>query len=343
MQTRNDVAIPSGKRAGGPPSEEAAAGLEDGWDPSRWATLLDRIDVRLGDVGLKYWGPPLWLEVTMTGPDSDLWPTVSSQEHSWNWQSSEACATVAEMADNGAGDVELLAVAGRYTLENLVLNAVHEIGEWLRFDGERLFHSHAPLGPSAGPTSDQGNGPVEISFSYATGPFATGEAGERRVGAAAEPSAPEEPLAGPQARGAGRFTYLPGVSITFTTDGPLVESATERVPSGAGSPDVDALALKLGVTWSQRTLQAVALGEETGLRASARDVHRALVAYETQRICGALYIDSQTKWHLDGVCEADAVSPKGPGLPAEPGLMGASNASAPTTGIRISVGYNGTA
>lgn len=316
----------------------AAAGLEDGWDPSRWATLLDRIDVRLGDVGLKYWGPPLWLEVTMTGPDSDLWPTVSSQEHSWNWQSSDACTKVAEMANSGAGDDELLALAGRYTLENLVLNAVHEIGEWLRLDGKRLFHSHAPLGPSAGPTSDQGNGPVEISFSYATG-----EARGQPGGNPAEPSTFEAPFAGPQARGAGRFTYLPGVSIAFTTDGPLVDNATGRVPSGAGSPGVDALALQPGVTWSQRTLQAVALGEETGLRASARDVHRALVAYETQRICGALYIDSRTQWHLDGVYEADAVSPKGPGLPAEPGLIGASNASAPTTGIRVSVAYNGTA
>lgn len=340
MQIRNGLAISSSEQPGGSSPEPAAVPFEAQWDPSRWASLLDRIDVRLCDVGLKFWGPPLWLEVTMTGPDSDQWPAVSSQQHSWNWQSSEACTTVTEMINGGAGDVALLEVAGRYTLENLVLNAVHEIGEWLRFDGERLFHSHAPVDPALKPSSDQGNGTVEIGFSYARS-----EAGERQADDLADSSTPQEPIAGLRASSADRFTYLPEVIITFTAYGPLIESATRTATPGAPSLAVEAVPAPLGVAWSQRTLQAVELDEEAGLRAAARDVHRALVAYEAQRICSALYVDSVTQWHLDGVSEADtaATSPKAASVLIEPGLRRSSNASASTTGLRISVAYNGDA
>lgn len=39
------------------------------------------------------------------------------------------------IAEAGADDQVLLGAASRYGLENLLVNAVHEIGEWLRLDG----------------------------------------------------------------------------------------------------------------------------------------------------------------------------------------------------------------
>ena len=50
-----------------------------GRDQARWVRILDRIEHRQPDVGLRFWGLPLWLEVTMTGPDSDRWPAIRDQ------------------------------------------------------------------------------------------------------------------------------------------------------------------------------------------------------------------------------------------------------------------------
>lgn len=336
MQIRSGLASSSSTQPGTSCPEPAVSVLEIGWDPSRWAALLDRIDVRLGDVGLKFWGPPLWLEVTMTGPDSDLWPAVSSERHSWNWLSSEACTTVTELTNDGAGDAALLAAAGRYTLENLVLNAVHEIGEWLRFDGERLFHAHAP----AGRASDQGNGAVDIAFSYSHT-----EPGAPPADDPAVCATPPDLAAGPRPSAAGRFTYLPGATITFTPYGPLIGSAARTAAPTTRSTAVEATAPPLALAWSQRTLQAVEIDEEAGLRTAARDVHRALVAYEAQRICNALHIDSVTRWRLDAVSDAGTgdTSAKAVGVVGDPGPGQSSKAGAPTTGLRISVAYHGSA
>ena len=90
----------------------------------------------------------------MKGPDSDLWFLAGQADREWDWQSSAPCPEVAELSDTGADDDELLAPVSRYTIENLILNAAHEIGEWLRLDGQRLFPAHPsrPLPGEASPS-----------------------------------------------------------------------------------------------------------------------------------------------------------------------------------------------
>src|SRR4029453_9466351 len=181
---------------------------DSGCAQARWAKILDRIEHRQPDVGLRFWGPPLWLEVTMIGPDSDLWPTISEQPTAWDWQSSAPCVEVADLANEGADDDRLLAVVGRYTIENLILNAVHEIGEWLRFDGRRLFPAHRPGVATASDHDDQGNGAVTVQLTF-------GQAARRPGAVPAGPA--HEHLRGPhlvrrlaEAAAPSRFTYLPG-------------------------------------------------------------------------------------------------------------------------------------
>ncbi len=99
------------------------------WDERRWATIIDRIEFRQVGTGLRFWGPPLCLEVTMTGPDSDTWWAAAAgdtPDQSWNWQSDTACVEAMRLVAAGADDDTLLFAVGRYPLENLILNTVHE-------------------------------------------------------------------------------------------------------------------------------------------------------------------------------------------------------------------------
>jgi hypothetical protein len=72
----------------------------------------------------------------MTGPYSDRWPANPGRNDSWNWQSTETCVEAERLLDQGTDDDQVVVAVDRYTIENLILNAVHEIGEWLRFDGQ---------------------------------------------------------------------------------------------------------------------------------------------------------------------------------------------------------------
>ena len=253
---------------------------------ARWAKILDRIEHRQPDVGLRFWGPPPWLEVTMTGPDSDLWPTVSEQTTAWDWQSSAPCVEVADLANEGADDDRLLAVVGRYTIENLILNAVHEIGEWFRFDGRRLFPAHGPPGIAApSDRDDQGNGAVTLQFEFGeaarrshaapAGPAPEQQRGRHLVGRLAEVAAPS------------RFTYLPGTTISYEGAGPVIQ----RWSDGA-------LAAAWRSTWSSSTSDAVDADGPEMAALVGRDVHSALVSYEADRICRTFHVDGSRLWSL---------------------------------------------
>lgn len=248
------------------------------WVDARWVKLLDRIDHRDPDVGLRFWGPPLWLEVTMTGPDSDLWPAVSEQVKAWDWQSNTPCEQVAGLAEMGADDDSLLAIVGRYTIENLILNAVHEIGEWFRFDGQRVFSAHTSRAPDR---RDQGNGAVELQVTFAdrspvrAAPVPDDEIGAHLVGRLTDLAA------------APRFTYLPATTITYEAAGPAIHSWADR-ESGAAWRS----------TWSTSTLDAVVANDPEALTLVAQDVHRALVWHEAGRICRAFHVVGRRPWML---------------------------------------------
>jgi hypothetical protein len=254
-----------------------ALGVDDGWVLDRWVRILDRIEHRQPGVGLRFWGPPLWLEVTMTGPDSDLWPTVSDEITSWDWQSATECE-VARLADAGLDDDGLLAVVARYTIENLILNAVHEIGEWFRFDGERVFPAHPSTAAVSSDDDDQGNGKVTVRLAFGESRDPLGAGREERHGS------PMGRL--PDEVAASRFTYLPGTQISYEPAGPVIVT-----PSDTGSSPWRA-------GWSSATRAAMSAAAPELLAAVARDVHGGLVAYEADRICRAFHVDGTRPWRL---------------------------------------------
>ena len=106
---------------------------------------------------------------------------LSEQATAWDWQSSAPCVEVADLANEGADDDRLLAVVGRYTIENLILNAVHEIGEWFRFDGRRLYPAHNSGIAAPSDRDDQGNGAVtlRLEFGQAAADLARSRPGRR--------------------------------------------------------------------------------------------------------------------------------------------------------------------
>ena len=251
--------------------------VDAGWNRARWVRILDRIEHRRVDVGLRFWGPPLWLEVTMVGPDSDLWPTVSKRPTAWDWQSNAPCVEALRLADEGADDDRLLAVVARYTIENLILNAVHEIGEWLRFDGERLFPAHRSGAAAPSGCDRQGNGAVELQVQFGAAahrPVAGDQNGHpllRRLADAA----------------ASRFTYLPGTTIVYDAAGPMIQrwSGGERTTAWRS-------------TWSRATWEAARTEAPDLVALVGRDVHRAIVSHEADRICQAFHLDGSRPWRL---------------------------------------------
>lgn len=245
------------------------------WSPTRWATLLDRIEHRQSDVGLRFWGPPLWLQVTMTGPDSDLWPTIDSRPVAWDWQSNAPCHELARLDAAGATDHELLDVVGRYTIENLILNAVHEIGEWLRFDGRRIFPAHLP--GAAATTEQQGNGEVVVHFTFGPAPSSPPVSAQR-----VDPGIADRVS---ETAAAARFTYLPDATITYEDAGPVIRRWHDGHASDTGRS-----------RWSAATIHAARSGRSDATALIARDVHQAVVSYEADRICRAFHIDGTQPW-----------------------------------------------
>ncbi|MHB1927929.1 MAG: hypothetical protein ACYDEN_05230 [Acidimicrobiales bacterium] len=274
----------------------------------RWVRVLDRMEHRRADVGLRFWAPPLWLEVTMTGPDSDRWPLAGGPDQEWNWQSSEPCLEATELAEAGAGDERLLAVVSRYAVENLILNAVHEIGEWFRLDGRRVFPAHpGRVQPDDDhPVYDDvdGNGPVrtEVGFPATSLPGA----------ALPEPSVAQAGVAARVAAtvAASRFSYLPGTSISYGALGPVVTGPDGPAAAwhGVWSPDV----LQAGPTAVAAGPADHPIGAAAGpadhpigagpadhlTGAVASDVHRALVHYEADRVCRAFHVDGHRVWFV---------------------------------------------
>ena len=263
----------------GTPAPPAA--WPDGWPASRWVRVLDRMEFRQEGVGLRFRGPPLWLEVTMSGPDSDLWPVVGHPDQEWDWQSSTTCVEAEELAAAGAGDSEVLAAASRYAVENLILNAVHEIGEWLRLDGRRLYPAHLPAGGHDGVVVDaDGNGPVRLQVDF-------GAASDRADSRSAGPTAPDAtpvPEGDMAAVAASRFTYLPGTAISYEAAGPVVTryGAAPSVWRSSWSGD------------AARMLRGDPPGD--AVESVARDVHRAVVTHEADRVCRAFRVDGHRAW-----------------------------------------------
>lgn len=269
--------------------------LDRDWEPARWLAILDRIEHRQPGVGLRFWGPPLWLEVTMTGPDSDHWPAISEQASAWDWRSSAACIGATALAAGGADDDELLAIVSRYTIENLILNAVHEIGEWFRFEGQRMFPAHLERHDGRSDGDDQGNGIVTVQVTF--------EPPHRSGGTSPMPSAKRDRdarlvrhLAG--AVPASRFTYLPRTVVSYDVTGPVIKAW----------PDGEAMTAWPS-TWSCATLEAAGVGTEHIRALVVRDVHRALVLHEADRICRAFHVDGERRWSLRVPGQAPATTP----------------------------------
>jgi hypothetical protein len=253
-------------------------GASAGWSTDRWIPILDRIEHRQAHLGLRFWGPPLWLEVTMKGPDSDLWPANIDKDEEWNWQSSSSCTDAARLADEGADDDHILDLVGRYTIENLILNAVHEIGEWLRFDGRRLFPAHP--GRTAPRLDDgQGNGIVQLLVSFASG--------AALVSAATDSDPGNLMTRLTQNVAASRFTYFPEIAVSFERAGPVI-----RRRGGGGD-----LTLWRS-TWSASTIAGAAAPIDELITLITHDVHRALIYFEANRICQAFHVDGRRPWRL---------------------------------------------
>ena len=280
-------------------SECCAPAGDLGWDQARWVGILDRIEYRHPRIGLRFWGPPIWLEVTMCGPDSKSWSiddAGGAADRSWDWQSSAPCPHVAEMIDAGVEDDVLLAIVSRYTLRNLILNSLHEIGEWLRFDARRLFPVHGEWDANsdiADPT--QGNGAVYLCVDFDNA--ASGRAAEdpaREVAQRGRLHARATAEAAPW-----RFTYLPRTVISYGTNGPAITGASNQ----HDEPTV------WESTWSQSTLAAAEASVTELVGALQRDVHRMLAAYETDRICRSLFVDGRQRWFLpaSGTCPVSPV------------------------------------
>jgi hypothetical protein len=254
------------------------------WDQERWVNILDRIEHRDPDVGLRFWGPPLWLEVTMVGPDSDRWPTISEQATTWDWQSDAPCVEATALADEGADDDRLLNVVSRYTIENLILNAVHEIGEWFRFDGQRVFPAHRPRAAAPSDRDDQGNGSVTLQVAFGGTP--------QRSDWSPSVSAPNQQRAGrlvgrlTEAAAASRFTYLPGTAISYDVAGPVIRRWSEPEPTASSR-----------FAWSSSTLRAEGADGADLVALVSRDVHGALVSHEVDRICRAFHVDGSRRWN----------------------------------------------
>jgi hypothetical protein len=266
------------------------------WSQSRWLRILERMEYRHTGIGLRFSVPPLWLEVTMSGPDSDAWSTAgdkNAETQSWDWQSAAPCPEAVDLAEAGADDDELLGLIVKYTVENLILNATHEIGEWLRFDGGRLFPAHL-----RGVDEVQGNGAVRVDVDFDPTPTS----GTARTSHAVYPNQSERIGS---TVGAWRFTYLPGIQIAYDSSGPLVTSA-----DGAST---------WAMAWSTPTLDAVHGPPDELTALVAADVHRVLVRYETDLICRSLYVDGQQDWRLDPDGDRRSTNPPdGDGIHSKP-------------------------
>ena len=257
------------------------------WPQARWGRILDRVELRQAALGLKFWGPPLWLEVTMTGPDSDRWPANPEGNASWNWLSTEACFEAERLLVQGADDDQLVVAVGRYTVENLILNAVHEIGEWLRFDGRRVFPAHPSSQGSPAVADGQGNGSVQLMVTFR--PPARPTPAFRACQSVDDVSAQGQLRRLRELAGPSRFTYLPGTAVQYHAAGPVI-----RLHSNGASTT------GWRSRWSPATLDAVRndADAQTLIGAVQRDVHGAVVAWEADRICRAFYIDRRRPWRL---------------------------------------------
>lgn len=224
----------------------------------------------------------------MSGSDSDLWSTAGiagTQVRSWDWQSLTSCpGLTGPTNNNGDDDDRLLGLVSRYTVENLILNAAHEIGEWLRFDARRVFPAHTAGsdGDAAVGAGGQGNGCVRLMVGFGAAPG---------VPSSSPPSGDDGALRELSSRigavaAAWRFTYLPGVIISYGPGGPEVTDTNPppQVPAHSSSE------------WSMSTI-ALANGKTEDLvEAVVRDVHRLLMRHETDRICGAFHVDGRQAW-----------------------------------------------
>jgi hypothetical protein len=211
----------------------------------------------------------------MEGPDADQWPTVTART-AWDWQSNAPCTEAAELAASGADEARILPVVARYTIENLILNAVHEVGEWLRVDGHRVFPPHPEPAATGG---DQGNGSVTLQFTYGTDVSPSGAVGGPEL--ATSPSQSRRlvgslPLS---------FTYLPQTSISYDEVGPMVTRWSQPHAPWRSS-------------WSPSSSR---LGTSETVE---RGVHRMLVLHEADRICRAFHVDGRRPWRL-ATCAQD--------------------------------------
>ena len=232
----------------------------------------------------------------MTGPDSDLWPRTDGPDREWNWQSSESCLVATELGAVGATDEQMLAAVSRYAVENLILNAVHEIGEWFRLDGSRIFPSH----PDPTRRDDRrmvdddidGNGEVHLELGF---PQDWTSSMPAVSGAPEAWASITERVATIVA--ASRFSYLPGTFVSYGTGGPVVTGADGPGAAWHGA-------------WSSEVVQGAGKAVAADLvdrlvSAVATDVHCALVHYEADRVCRAFHVDGLPVWAVASGRAAD--------------------------------------
>lgn len=223
----------------------------------------------------------------------------------------------------GKDDDRLVAVVGRYTIENLILNAVHEIGEWLRFDGRRLFPAHLPAQIPTLADDAQGNGSVRLATMFrppaASAPGICEQQPVEERSPQGQRRHPTElghltELTGPP----GRFTYLPGTAVHYDPTGPVIRLHTGSRPATGWR-----------ATWSTATLDALRHGAdaEALIGLVQRDVHGAVVAWEADRICRAFCIDGRRPWRLSA-----------PGTPL--GLEATANDQSVDEVVSVTVSYS---
>jgi hypothetical protein len=182
-------------------------------------------------------------------------------------------------------------------VENLILNAAHEIGEWLRFDARRVFASHSAVpGVADGP---QGNGIVDISVHFDAGSVLSvvdgsnwdgsdwdgsgGDgAGETARGGAAERRAVSARAA--EVAAAWRWAFMPEMAISYGPQGPIITEAGRDLWEWR---------------WSASTIDALEAPEAEFVAEVQRDVHQALVWLEADRVCEAFHVDGSRPWHVE--------------------------------------------
>lgn len=286
-----------------PTEPTGTAGLGAAWDDvdAVVAQASDRIRFTHPDVHLSI--SPAATELTWRGPDSD---DPAGPVRDWDWLSAPDTTGLVELerlavSRTAAAADEVVRLLTRRAHQALALNAVHEVGEWLKLNGVRPFGPHTPIRdrltgqvvPGGVDDGPQGNGAVLLELAY-----------DAHLPEAAPTVPAPTPTAGAlewlcqclaACRFSDAFTYRPGSRVEITPGGPrLVVDDLLDARTGARTTAT------LDRRWSSSVLEAAtalhgaapeSLAWNVLARQVARDVHRTLVIFEIHEIGEHLLVD----------------------------------------------------